>query len=68
MALTVKDVEREVEEIRALATKDDEAAHSREDALHARVLGAIARGNPAARELAQAAVASKRIDFVRWTA
>ena len=65
--LTVDDVRRRVEEIRAIAG-DDEAAHSDEDSLHELVLRAIADGAPNAAELAAEALKTGEIKFARWCA
>jgi hypothetical protein len=62
------DVARQVERIREMAG-DDEAAHSEEDGLHRKVLGAIAAGeaeSPA--ECARIALTTNEINFHRWCA
>ena len=66
--MTVEDVEREVERIRAMAG-DDEVAHSTEDDLWENVLRLIAAketDDPAG--LAAAALQTKTIEFARWCA
>jgi hypothetical protein len=66
--LTVAEVERRVEDIRAMAG-DDESAHGAEDSLHSDVLAAIANGvcdDSAA--CAKAALATHDIEFARWCA
>ena len=65
--LTVDEVRRRVEEIRAIAG-DDEAAHSDEDSLRDLVLCAIADGAPNAAELAAEALKTGEIEFARWCA
>jgi hypothetical protein len=62
------DARKEVERIRAMAG-DNEAAHSAEDELHAKVLLAISEGrtkNP--RVLAMVALSTSEIEFERWYA
>ena len=64
--LTVAWVESQVQFIREMS-RDDEAAHSEEDALHLCVLAAIANGttaDPAA--VAAAALKTQDISFSRW--
>jgi hypothetical protein len=66
--MTIQEVQRRLEEIRAVA-HDDEMAHSSEDSLHQDVLTAIASGScvdPAA--CAKAALTSNDILFSRWCA
>jgi electron transfer flavoprotein alpha/beta subunit len=65
--MTIEQVKERVERIRA-AARDDEAAHSLEDALHEDVLVAIAAGAPDASELAREALMTRHIDFARWCA
>ena len=70
--MKVEDVEKKVEAIRRMA-RDNEAAHSMEDALYIKVLQEIVRqglepagdaSSPFA--LAQAALKAGRVDFDRW--
>lgn len=49
-------------------TYDDESAHSYEDALHIRVLMAVAEGHPDAVALATEALKTVEMDFARWCA
>lgn len=66
--LTVVEVEARVQAIRDIA-RDDERAHADEDALHAFVLDAIAKGecaDPAG--CAAAALKTDAIVFARWCA
>lgn len=65
--LTVAEVERRVEEIRAIAT-DDERAHEREKRLWEDVLESVAAGSPDSAALAAAALKTIDIDFGRWFA
>lgn len=65
--ITVDEVRAAVEKIRVISD-DDETAHTREDALHFKVLMAIADGAPDSRELAEEAVKTAAIDFARWCA
>lgn len=67
MTLTVKEVIRRVEEIRAIAV-DDEVAHGREDDLHQDVLRAIAAGASNPVGLASCALETTHIEFSRWCA
>ncbi len=62
--MKVADVKSRVEQIRTIA-QSHEAAHSKEDELYADVLAAIARGATNAQELAQAALQTEYIEFVR---
>jgi ketosteroid isomerase-like protein len=62
--MTVDEVRREIEEIRA-ARADAVMAHEAEDALRRRVLAAIAAGAPNAAEIAAAALATDEIPFSR---
>lgn len=61
------EVERALTRIDAIK-RDDESAHSLEDALHVKVLRAIADGSPNAKELALAALKTLDIEFCRWCA
>ena len=66
--MTVTDVIAAVGEVRAIA-HDDEAAHSREDALYERVLRAISENacaDPAG--CAREALKTAEISFARWGA
>lgn len=66
--LSVEEVIREVALIKAIS-HDDEAAHGMEDALHQRVLRAIAREkcvDPVA--CAREALKTDKIKFERWCA
>jgi hypothetical protein len=66
--LTLDEVTDEVERIREIAD-DDEVAHNKEDALHQKVLKAIAAAecaDPAA--CAAAALRTLEIEFSRWCA
>jgi hypothetical protein len=65
--MRVADVQKRVEEIRAIAY-DYEAAHSGEDRLHLEVLEAIAVGASQAKGLASAALETREIKFARWCA
>jgi hypothetical protein len=65
--LTVEDVERQVEKIRAMKG-DPEGAHSEEDDMIRRVLYEISNEDSAAGDLATAAVKSYDISFPRWCA
>lgn len=47
---------------------DDEVAHGREDDLYEDVLEAIAKGDPNAKELAEAVLKTKELKFSRWCA
>ena len=64
--MTVNDVEKIIKDIQDI--KDQEAAHSREDELHQKVLDAIARGSKNAKELAKAALKTNKLNFGRWCA
>jgi hypothetical protein len=67
--LTVDEARALVAEIRRHAAEgDDEAAHSVEDDLRERALGAIYAGAPNAVELAGVALSTKRLGFDRWCA
>ena len=59
------DVRAEVARIRQLAERDDEAAHSAEDALHQAVLLQLANEGS---EIARIALETQAIDFERWCA
>lgn len=63
--MTVDDVKAKVQEIFD-ARHDDEVAHNREDALYEAVLEAIAQGASNPSELAEAALATRGLDFHRW--
>lgn len=65
--MTVDDVKRRVEAINAVRF-DAEMAHSMEDELHWDVLGVIALGAENARDLANAAMGTREIEFERWCA
>lgn len=65
--MTIDDVKRRVEAINAIRG-DSEEAHSLEDELHWDVLGVIALGAENARELANAAMKTREIEFERWCA
>jgi hypothetical protein len=65
--VTVEEVRRQVEELRA-HHDDPEGAHGDEDQLHEDVLRAIADGAPNAAELAALALQTIDIDFPRWYA
>lgn len=65
--MTVDEIEKEIAVIKA-GVSDYEAAHGREDQLHAKVLRAIADGAPNAAELAEAALKTEAIDFPRYCA
>jgi hypothetical protein len=63
-------VEEITERVRRIGahSRDDEAAHSMEDALYLAVLAAIAQGAPNAPALATAALGTRRYHFERYTA
>jgi hypothetical protein len=64
-------VRDEVRNIRLTAKRDAEAAHGREDRLYEDVLRFLASGQATkddAVALATAALKTKDVDFVRWTA
>lgn len=66
--MTIDDVKRALEGIKALAL-DDESAHAAEDGLHQEVLAAIADGtaeNP--QEMARLALTSLDTNYGRWCA
>jgi hypothetical protein len=66
--MTVEEVERRVEEIRA-AAGDDEVAHSLEDKLHRDVLAYFAEHERwDVRDIAQEALKTRELGFARWTA
>jgi hypothetical protein len=66
--LTLLDIDKEVERIRAMAG-DDEAAHSAEDDLRERVLAMIADGSASdPQAYAEAVLKTNEIDFQRWCA
>jgi hypothetical protein len=68
MKLTLEEIRRRIEEIRADAG-DDEGQHGAEDALHQAVLQAIANGTcEKPREAARLALETREIDFARWCA
>lgn len=60
-------VRKAVEYLRSIAG-DDEAAHSYEDELRARVLHLVAAGEPDARLMAIEVLETENIDFSRWCA
>lgn len=62
--MTVEEVQRAIEEIRAMRS-DPVMARESEDALRARVLAAIAAGAPNAAELAAAVLETTDVDFPR---
>lgn len=70
MTLTVKAIEDLVAGVAALADKDEETAHCKEDALLFTVLQAIASGEHegAPAEIATAALAVLKLDYSRWYA
>lgn len=63
--MRVSDVKFQVEQIKAIAGRDDEAAHSMEDELFIDVLKAIAKGSRQAKALAREALKSKALQFPR---
>ena len=63
--ITIREAQKQVAEIRAIA-HDAEAAHVKEDVLHADVLRAVAAGSPDAQKLAQIALRTQRIKFGRY--
>jgi hypothetical protein len=65
--MTVQQVKNRVSAIEAVK-RDFEVAHSMEDELYIEVLRAIVAGVPDIQELAEAALESQAIDFVRVTA
>lgn len=69
--MTVTDIERRIEEIKA-ADGDDEQQHSLEDALLRAVLTAISLGNigegETAGDLAHAALKVRDVEYARWSA
>lgn len=67
MEVTVEYIQRELNRLRAIAG-DDEAAHSKEDALRHKVLVAIADGAPDPARLAAEVLKSGNIEFARWCA
>jgi hypothetical protein len=67
MSITLRDVEERVEDIRRRAG-DDEAAHSREDALYRDVLESIAMGGGEWAPIAAAVLRTSEIEFDRWYA
>ena len=66
--LTPADAMQRVEQCRQAIEKDDdnETAHIIEDNLRDEVLKAIASGSTKARELAEIALSTNRIEFTRW--
>jgi hypothetical protein len=65
--MTLDDVKRRVEEIRAIAG-DDERAHSYEDQLRHDVLFEIEQGAENAQDLAHEVLKTSAIEFNRWCA
>lgn len=65
LGITVKEIDRDVEEIRKIADEDPEAAHGNEKNLWRAVLASIADGAPNADKLAAAALKTTEIKF-RW--
>jgi hypothetical protein len=68
--VTLEEIQKRVEEIRAVAD-DDESAHVLEDRLRRDVLSAIAEGfydDAGARQAAAAVLSTKEIRFARWCA
>ncbi len=68
MKVTPRKVMQWVLKLKGMAG-DDECAHSEEDAIHRRVLSAIAEGkctDPA--ECSRLAISTDEIDFARWCA
>jgi len=67
--MKVSDVEKDVAEIEAMK-RDDEMAHSFEDALYEKVLIAIRDREPGddPADLAKAALKTQEIEFARWCA
>ena len=67
--MTPEIVRARVAGIRAVAPKDDEAAHGAEDALYAALLRAIAEGRcDDVAQCAREALKTEEIDFARWCA
>lgn len=52
--------------VRSAKEGDDEAAHSKEDQFHRRILVLIAKGHPQSKEFAAWALKSREVDFCRW--
>lgn len=65
--ITIKEVRTRVTAIE-LMRRDDERAHSGEDALHQAVLEEIAEGHPHPRQIAAEALKTTEIEFDRWYA
>lgn len=66
--MNVHDVDRAIKEILRTAA-DDEMAHTLEDELYEKLLGAIAKGEcDDPRECARVALTSKSVNFGRWCA
>lgn len=68
--MTEEEVLKALDIIRA-SVYDDEVAHGLEDALHRKVLSAIAKGTlttEEARKLAALAITTLELDFRRWCA
>jgi len=68
MAMTVKDVQKQIHMIAVTLNGDDEQQHSYEDALHKDVLREVAAGAENSQELAIEALKTVDLNFDRWCA
>lgn len=64
--MNVKAIQKQIQKIEELSMNDSEASHAEEDWLYLKVLRAIARGAPNARDLAREALKTQKLGLVRY--